>query len=112
MKRQTSGESYKSVLKLKDGAEIKANLNNWLLVIPPRNRWYFPSLDVLFQELLDYKIKFYASQSEKKTLEELVLAIQKARAEVWEIVNKLTTVKTSVSEQLGVSGGGSELKVD
>jgi hypothetical protein len=112
MKRQTSGEAYKTILKLKDGVEIKANLNNWLLAIPPRNKWYFSSLDNLFEEILDYKIKFYASRSEKKTIEELASAIQKARAEVWEIVERLTTIKTGVSERLGASGSNPDPKAD
>lgn len=90
------GETYQTVLKLPDGIKIQVNLNNWILLIPPRNYSYFSTLDSLLNDLLDYKIKLYAIQSEKKDITSLKESIEKARKEIMDIIKPLTTIKTSV----------------
>ena len=94
--KMLQGEKFESVLKLPDGIEIKANFNNWVLLIPPRNYSYFSTLDSLFDDLLDYKIKLYSIQNEKKDILSLREAIQKAREEVLKIMQSLTTIKKHV----------------
>lgn len=86
------GETYRTVLKLDNGIEIKANFHNWILFIPPRSYSYFPTLDYLLTDLLNYKIKLSAVQNPIKDITNLKTAIEKARAEVMAIVKPLTSI--------------------
>ena len=63
--KKLQGEAYQTVLNLPDGIKIEANLNNWILLIPPRNYSYFPTLDFLLDDLLNYKIKLNKIQGGK-----------------------------------------------
>lgn len=88
-----AGETFQTILELPDGIKIQTNVHNWILFIPPRNYSYFSTLDSLFVDLLNYKIKLYAVQSKKKNLASLKDSIEKARKEVLDIVESLTTIK-------------------
>lgn len=90
------GEQYQPVLKLPEGIEIRANVNNWLLITPPRNYWFYPTLDFLFADLLNYKIKVFAIQGVKKDIASLKESIRKAREEVLTIMRPLITLKDGV----------------
>lgn len=94
--KKLQGETFQTVYKLPDGIKIKVNLHNWVLFIPPRNYSYFPTLDSLLNDLLDYKIKLYAIQSEKKDIASLKESIEKARKEIMDITMPLRTIKTNV----------------
>ncbi len=89
------GEKLELIAKLTGGVEIKANLNNWVLFIAPRNYSYYATLDPLFIDLLNYKIKQYAFNNKKKDIESLAEVIGKARKEIVGIMKLLTTINTS-----------------
>lgn len=89
------GEKFRTVLELPDGIKIQVNLYNWILLIPPRNYSYFSTFESLFNDLLDYKIKIYAIQTERKNVRSLSNSIETARKEIMEIVESLMTLKDS-----------------
>lgn len=89
------GETFQTILELPDGIKIQTNVHNWILLIPPRNYSYFSTLASLFDDLLNYKIKLYAIQGEKKDIASLKESIEKARKEILDIVKSLTTIKDS-----------------
>lgn len=93
-------KDYKLILKLENGIQIKADLNNWILFAPPRSYWYHSSLHELFENLLDIEIKFYAFQDQRKTIEGLRDSIQKAEEEISQIIKDLTALKTSARKRL------------
>lgn len=86
------GETFRTILKLDNGIEIKANLNNWVLYVPPRSYSYFPTLDYLLTDLLNYKIKLSAVQNPIKDITSLKTAIENSRAEVMAIIKPLTSI--------------------
>ena len=90
------GEARQDILKLDDGIQIKVNLLNWILLIPPRHYSYFPTLEDLLVDLLDYKIKLSAINSPKKDFSSLKDSIEKSKIEIRQIMKSLTTVKDGV----------------
>lgn len=98
-------ESLKSklqtIVKLANGLRIKADKNNWALFIPPRDYWYFPSLDLLVDELLDFETKHHAAADDRRSLLSLKEAVQKSSAEVKNIVRSVSTPKFTDLRRLG-----------
>lgn len=103
----------KTILKLENGIEIKADQLNWTLYIPsPRTYWYYSSLSDLFTDLLNLKIKEIVGKSPQKTLPNLIKAIEKANKEIREIIDSVTTIKIPVQSCLDLQEGTSEVKDD
>lgn len=88
--KMLQGEKYQTVLGLPEGIEIQVNLNNWILLIPPRNYSYYPSLEILLVNLLDYKIKLFAINNAKKDLESFRSSIEKSQKEILDVCRALS----------------------
>ncbi len=87
------GEKYQTILELSDGIKIQVNLRNWILLIPPRNYSYYPSLELLLVNLLDYKIKLFSINNVKKDLDSFRSSIQKSQEEIMAVCKAIMTVK-------------------
>lgn len=87
------GGKFKTILKLSGGIEIKVDILNWVLFIPPRNYFYFSTPEQVLDDLLDYRIKQYAIEGGEKDMQNLKNAIEKARKEILEIMQPLMTIK-------------------
>ena len=94
--KKLQGEAFQDILKLDDGIEIKVNLLNWILLIPPRHYSYYATLEDLLQELFDYKVKISAINNLKKDLSSLKQSIEQAREEIKGIMESITTVKYGI----------------
>lgn len=92
---------YKTLVKFESGMEIKADLMNWMLYIPsPRTYWYYPTLDCVFTEILNLRIKELAGKDARHNLESLSQAIFQAKAETEETIRAVTTAKLPVQSRL------------
>lgn len=94
MEQKLKQSKYKTLVKFKNGMEIKSDPMCWVLYIPsPRTYWFYSTLDQLFSDLLNLKIKELASRDSRKTIHSLGEAILKATQEIKKIMEGLTTVK-------------------
>lgn len=92
---------YKILVKFTNGIEIRADLMSWILYIPsPRTYQYYSTLDSVFTELLDLRIKELAAKDPRKNLESLSEAINKAITEIRQITTSLTTIKIPEQSRL------------
>lgn len=104
MKMLPKGERYRTIVKLKDGLEIKVNALNWVLYIPPKTHWFYSTLQSLANDLLDYQIKKFAIEDQKKTIVALGENIEKAKKYVWSQIKPLTIIKIEETERLKGNG--------
>jgi len=94
MENKLKPSKYKTIVRFDNGIEIKADLMNWVLYIPsPRTYWYYSTLDCVFTELLNLRIKELASNDSQKTLDSLANSINQAKNEIREILSDLTSVQ-------------------
>ena len=105
------GQQYKTIVDLGD-VQIKADLRSWVLFIPPRTLWYYTSLECLFEDLLDLKIKSFANKSQKKDIESFGKAIAEANNYIAAIIKGLTSIKSPASERLDRVCKGEKQKDD
>ena len=98
------GERYRTIVELKDGLEIKVNALNWVLYIPPKTYWFYSTLQLLANDLLDYQIKKFAIEDQKKTIVALGENIEKAKKYVWSQIEPLTTIKIKEPKHLKSNG--------
>lgn len=113
MENRLKQSKYKTLVKFKDGIEIKADPLCWVLYIPsPRTYWFYSTLDQLFSDFLNLKIKELASKDSRKTVESLGQAIQKAHSEVKEIISSLTVVKIPDQRRLDLQESPGNQKDD
>lgn len=112
MKTQNTSK-YKTIVKFKNGIEIKADQNNWVLYNPsPRNYSYYPSLDSLFSDLLTLRIKEISAKDSRKTIQSLAEAIIQAKTEIKVVIDTLITVKIPEQSRLDMQEGGLKIKND
>lgn len=94
MENKLKQSKYKTIVRFENGMEIKADLMNWVLYIPsPRTYWYYPTLDCVFTELLNLRIKELASGDARNNLESLSRAITQANEEIKKTIETVTTIK-------------------
>lgn len=101
MNKVRKKSSTKTVLKLENGIELRVDQMSWMIYTPsPRGYLYFSTLDGVMSELLNLRIKELAGNDKRKTVESLAEAITKAHQEIKQIINTLTTLKTSDQSRL------------
>lgn len=104
---------YKTIVKFENGIEIKADQMNWVLYIPsPRTYWYYPTLDGVFTDLLNLRIKEISAKDSRKTIQCLTEAIIQAKTEIRVIIDTLTTVKIPEQSRLDMQEGRLRIKDD
>lgn len=106
MENKLKHSKYRTLVKFKNGIEIKADSMSYILYIPsPRNYSYYPTLDSLFSELLTLRIKELASRDSRKTISSLSDAISQAQKEIESTLAELTTIKIPEQSRLDLHGG-------
>ncbi|OGE25742.1 hypothetical protein A2780_02535 [Candidatus Daviesbacteria bacterium RIFCSPHIGHO2_01_FULL_41_45] len=113
MDKTLKQSKYKTLVRFENGMEIKADPMNWVLYIPsPRSYSYYPTLDCVFIEILDLRIKELATKDSRRTLQSLADAISQAKTEIESVLTQLTTPKIAEQGRLGVQEGGLRVRND
>lgn len=113
MEKTSRHNKLNTIVRFEDGTEIRSDTLNWVLYIPsPRSYWYYSTLDQVFTDLLNLKIKELASQDSRKNIQSLGEAIIKACEEVQRIMTTLMDIKISAQSRLEMQEGSKKRKDD
>lgn len=90
-------KEFRLVTELPGKIKIYQNLRNWVLQVGGvNNRFYFPELDHLCDELLNLRLKVKAAESKriKTDLRLLINAVENAREAVRKDIDRLQKIVT------------------
>jgi len=89
----------KLVTKINDQIAILGDDNQYIVKIHKGKRsgnWYYPTLDMCFQEIFDHLCKIRLADGKDKKMEEVAKVIQNTRKEILGIMKPFVDIKVDI----------------
>jgi len=91
-------ENTKPIVRINDRISISADSNQYIIKVFERGNtnpsyWFFPTLDMCFQEIFDHLCKERLIVGEEKEIKDIAEIIWKTRKEILEIMEPFVEIK-------------------